>query len=297
MKSLSLHDDFGAQVEGTSVLDVASSEDAYLEVREAFEKYSVLVWRNQDINSDTQVAFTRAFGPLEVTRTGNNGVGTLLGTLKNIGLDGALLPEGHRDVLAHRANQLWHTDSSFKSRPALASSLRALVVAIEGGETEFVSTRAAWNRLQSHEQERLRPLTAVHSWGTSRSKVDSKLATAAELALFPPVRWRMMWKNPVNKQTSLYLASHLGAIEGMGNDEATALIEDLQSRATQPAMRYTHRWKPGDMILWDNRATMHRVLPWRLDVPRHMVRTTVSATERDGVDSVRPPPPRTASAI
>jgi alpha-ketoglutarate-dependent 2,4-dichlorophenoxyacetate dioxygenase len=287
MRLESLHPDFGVEVKGVSIMDVATSEDAYDEVRQAFETHSVLVWRGQDVAPDGQVAFTRSFGPLEISKAGIT-IGTLFGMLTNIGPDGALVPEGHAQLLSSRANQLWHTDSSFKPIPALASALRAIQVPPSGGETEFASMRTAWERLGDHERALLDSMTAVHSWATSRSKIDPSLPSRAEQDSMPPVRWRLTWENPHNRRKALYLASHIGAIEGMDQREATELLSDLTARATQRPFTYLHRWQAGDVVLWDNRATMHRGRPWNLDSARRMVRTTASVTRRDGLASVTP---------
>src|SRR5690606_29108309 len=132
-----------------------------------------------------------------------------------------------REILASRANQLWHTDSSFKSRPALASVLSALVIPESGGETEFASTRAAWERQDRAQQRRLADLVAVHSFTYSRRRVSDALVTQAEADALPPVRWRLTWENPRNGRRSLYLASHAGKIEGLDEAEGAAPLDRL----------------------------------------------------------------------
>lgn len=285
-----LHEDFGAEVQGLSMLDVVTSRDAYEQAREAFETYSVLVWRGQDITPDIQTAFTRAFGPLEVTRTGLS-KGSVFGVLSNMGPDGQLLPETGREALQARANQLWHVDSSFKEVPSLGSVLRACQVPPAGGETEFVSTRAAWERLGRDEQSLLRRMVTVHSWEASRSKITTQLPSEEEKKLLPPVRWRMTWDNPVNGRTALLLGAHIGHIEGMDLRESAQTLDDLTHRSTQPQHSYLHRWSDGDVVMWDNRATLHRGRPWEFNTARHMVRTTAGATMADGLASVTPPMP------
>lgn len=282
-----LHSDFGVEVKDVSVLDVVSSDDACLSVREAFETHSVLLWRGQDVSPEVQAAFTRAFGPLEVTKFGES-AGTIFGVLTNIGANGEIVPPTARQWMQGLANRLWHTDSSFKEIPALASALSAVVVPSTGGETEFASTRAAWDRIRPDEQLRIRALTAVHSFATSRSKISAEMTTEMEKKLYPPVRWKMTWDNPIHGRTALYLASHIGTVEEMDGREAHQLLEDLQERTTRPQYCYKHSWKPGDIVIWDNRATVHRGPPWGADAARKMVRTTASATSRDGLASVTP---------
>ena len=147
MELVPLGPGFGAEVRGITMVDVATSDLAYRAVRAAFEEHSILLFRNQEIADDIQVAFSRAFGPLELTKIASEGAGSFYSKLHNMGPDGKLVAPDHRQVLIARANQLWHTDSTFKQTPALASVLSARTIPSSGGETEFVSTRRAWERL------------------------------------------------------------------------------------------------------------------------------------------------------
>lgn len=288
MQLIALHKDFGAEVQGVSLLDVVCSEALHLKVRDAFEEHSVLVWRNQDISDDVQATFARGFGSLERTKIGSGGAGTIYSRMSNIGTDGGVVAPNDRAMLIARANQMWHTDSSFKALPALASVLSARVIPTEGGGTEFVSMRAAWNALPAERKEAVGTLEVIHSYATSRDKVDPGVMSAQERAALPPQHWRMTWRNPVNGKKALYLASHAGAIAGMEEADAQRVIADLMDFATQPERIYTHVWRPGDVVMWDNRATMHRGQKWKGGEPRSIVRVTISATESDGIVSVRP---------
>jgi alpha-ketoglutarate-dependent 2,4-dichlorophenoxyacetate dioxygenase len=253
------------------------------------EEHSVLLFRNQDVTDDVQAAFSRAFGPLERVKIGSVGAGTFYSRLHNIAADGStLVPETHQQALTARANQLWHTDSSFKATPALASVLSARIVPDQGGETELTSTRQAWSRLLPAMQERLRDAIVAHAYANSRDQIDPGLMTPAERAEVPPVRWRMTWRNPVNNRVALYIASHAYAIEGMSESEAKTLLAELIANATRPEFTFRHQWRPGDVIMWDNRATMHRGHPWAQDQARSMVRTTISAVDADGLTDLRP---------
>jgi alpha-ketoglutarate-dependent 2,4-dichlorophenoxyacetate dioxygenase len=286
MEFVSIHPEFGAEVRGVSLLDVVSRDDAYRAVREAFEHFSILVWRDQDVSDDLQATASRAFGPLEVTKVGSLGEGTVYGRITNIGPDGQPVPPDHRQALVGKANALWHTDSSFKQTPAVASMLSARIVPSEGGATEFVSTRAAWARLPAAERAALQDLVVEHSYLYSRERIDPDLVTPAERTALPPVRKRLTWRNPANGLRSLYLASHAGAIDGMSREAGKALLQRLTDEATAPAHVYAHRWRVGDVVLWDNRATMHRGRPFPLGERRSMVRTTISATAQDGLNEV-----------
>jgi alpha-ketoglutarate-dependent 2,4-dichlorophenoxyacetate dioxygenase len=279
---------FGVEVKGVGLLDVVSRDAAYDQVRAAFEAHSVLLFRDQNVSDDLQAVFSRAFGPLEIVKVGSVGVGTFYSPLNNLAPDGSLVPETHRQALIARANQLWHTDSSFKQTPALASVLSARTVPRAGGETEFVSMRLAWERLPPDRQARLRNVVVRHSYAASRDQIDPDLMTAAEREALPPVRWRMSWRNPTNDRSALYLASHAYAVEGMGDNEGKALLAELIAEATRPDAVYRHAWRPGDVIMWDNRATMHRGRPWHVGDARVMVRTTVQAVDADGLAELRP---------
>ncbi len=289
MDLVPLHPDFGAEVRGLDIIDVATSDKAYQTVRSAFEQHSLLLFRDQEIGDDVQVAFSRAFGPLERVKVGSEGFGTFYSRLNNLASDGSLVPETHRQALTARANQLWHTDSSFKQIPALASVLSARVVPQRGGETEFASTRHAWARLSTSLQARLRDAVVTHSYAHSRDQIDPTLMTDPERTALPPARWRMTWGNPVNGRLALYIASHACAIVGLADTEARALLDELIANATRPQFTYLHHWRLGDVLMWDNRATMHRGRPWPHDQPRSVVRTTVSAVDADGLAEVRPP--------
>jgi alpha-ketoglutarate-dependent 2,4-dichlorophenoxyacetate dioxygenase len=288
MELVPLRPGFAAELRGVDLIDVVSSDAAYLAVREAFEEHSVVLFRNQDVSDDVQVAFSRAFGPLERTKVGSLAAGTLYVRVTNVAADGALFSATHRQALVNRANQLWHTDSSFKATPALASVLSARIISEDGGETEFASTRLAWDQLPDSRKAELRELVAVHSYANSRDQIDPALMMPEERAALPPVRWRLVWRNPANGRDALYIASHAGAIEGMDYGEGRALLARLIDEATHEPRTYIHRWRTGDVVLWDNRATMHRGHPWPETQARLMVRTTISARDVDGLDQVRP---------
>jgi alpha-ketoglutarate-dependent 2,4-dichlorophenoxyacetate dioxygenase len=281
---------FAAEVRGVALAAVANDHDTYQAVRAAFEDHSVLVFRGQQIEGEGQLAFSRCFGPPEVTKVGSLGTGTHFVILTTIGPDGRVVPEDHRFALRNKANQLWHTDSSFKSVPALTSVLAARTIPDHGGETEFVSTRLAFERLDLTMQDRLEHSFAWHHYGHSRKKVAPGLATEEELSTLPPQCWRLVWRNPVNGRGALYIASHTYAVEGMEAAAGEALINELTATATAPGLSYEHTWRPGDVVMWDNRATMHRGRPWPGNEARYMVRTTISATAADGLETMRPPP-------
>jgi alpha-ketoglutarate-dependent 2,4-dichlorophenoxyacetate dioxygenase len=258
-------------------------------VRAAFEEHSVLVFRGQEVTDESQLAFSRRFGPPEVTKVGSQGTGTNFVILTTIGEDGKVVPADHRPALRNKANQLWHTDSSFKRVPALTSVLSARIIPARGGETEYVSTRLAFEQLQPALQQKLKTSFAWHDYAHSRGQIASDLASPEERAALPPQCWRLVWKNPVNGRSAVYLASHAYAIEGMDPAAGKELLDQLMDAATAPGTSYVHTWRSGDVVMWDNRATMHRGRPWPAHEARLMVRTTISATAADGLETMRPP--------
>ena len=287
MEIVPLGPGFAAELRGVTLADVAADDAAYKTVRAAFEEHSVLVFRGQEIGGEGQLAFSHRFGPPEITKVGSLGTGTHFVILTTIGEDGNVVPEDHRYAMRNKANQLWHTDSSFKSVPALTSVLAARTIPAKGGETEFVSTRLAFERLDPALQTKLENSFAWHHYGYSRGKIAQGLATPEELDALPPQCWRLVWRNPVNGRGALYIASHAYAVEGMEPKAGEKLIEELTAAATAPGLSYEHKWRSGDVVMWDNRATMHRGRPWPGNEPRYMVRTTISATAADGLESMR----------
>jgi len=289
MEIVPLGPGFSAELRGVTLAEIAADDAAYAAVRAAFEEHSVLVFRDQEVTDEVQLAFSRRFGPPEVSKIGSQGAGTHFIILSTIGEDGKVVPADHRLALRNRANQLWHTDSSFKSVPALTSVLSARIIPRNGGETEFVSTRLAFERLDPVLQEKIKNSFAWHNYAHSRGKIAPDLASQEERAALPPQCWRMVWKNPTNGRSAIYLASHAYAIEGMEQAAGQKLIEELIEAATAPGTSYIHSWHSGDVVMWDNRATMHRGRPWPAHEARLMVRTTISATAADGLESMRPP--------
>jgi alpha-ketoglutarate-dependent 2,4-dichlorophenoxyacetate dioxygenase len=280
---------FAAELRGVTLADIASDDTAYAAARAAFEQHSVLVFRGQEVTDELQLAFSRRFGPPEVTKVGSQGTGSHFVILSTIGPDGKVVPADHRLSLRSKANQLWHTDSSFKRIPALTSILSARIIPANGGETEYVSTRLAFERLAPAMRERLQNSFARHDYAHSRGQIAPDLASPEERAALPPQRWRLVWKNPVNGRSAIYLASHAYAVDGMEPAAGKKLIDELMALATVPGTSYLHRWHRGDVVMWDNRATMHRGRPWPAHEARLMIRTTISATEADGLDSMRSP--------
>jgi alpha-ketoglutarate-dependent 2,4-dichlorophenoxyacetate dioxygenase len=265
---------FAARVTGLDIGRGLSAEEGTA-VRAALDRHSVLVFPGQAIGDAAQLAFSKQIGSLEVTRAGADGAGGYLLVLTNIGPDGRIAPPTDRVVLNNLANRLWHADSSFKPVPARASMLSAREIPAEGADTEFASMRAAWTEMPEKLKRRMRGRIAVHDFGWSRSRVAPSLVTESERADWPPVRQPVVLDSPHGE--ALYLGAHARTIEEMEEAEARALIDEAMAFATQPRFVLAHRWQPHDIVLWDNRAVLHRATPFRsTEQRRHMVRSTIA---------------------
>ena len=271
-----LHPRFGARVSGIDLRQDLSDE-TFAELRDGFARHSVLVFPDQPLTNEQQIAFSKRLGPLEATKVGSYGAGTPLVILSNVGEDGNVVPDDHRLNMVHKANSLWHSDSSFKPTPALASMLSAKTVPPEGGETEYASMIVAWDDLTEDTKAKIDGKVALHHFAASRNRINPELMTQAEYDELPPVKQIMVRDIPETGKKSLYVGSHAGAIVGMPDDEAKQLIDELVAFATAPERVYTHTWRANDVVLWDNRAVVHRGRPFARDKhARVMIRTTIA---------------------
>ena len=273
----------GARVEGVD-LTRPISDAAFAEIRAAFEEHSVLVFHDQPLDDAAQIAFSRHFGPLEVTLSANPAAGTAFARQSNLDIKtGEVIPPEDRRMIYQQANMLWHSDSSFKTVPALCSLLSARIVPPEGGATEFASTRAGYATLPEATRRGLEDLVVVHDFSWSRDQLHPGFFTEAERKPYPPVRHRLVRTNPVNGRRALLIGAHASAIEGRPLAEGRALLKELLDHVTRPERRYRHEWRAGDLVVWDNRAALHRATPY--DATRYrrlMQRTTVSGDPREG---------------
>ena len=251
-------------------------------IRSAFARFAVLVFPQQQLDSQQHLAFASHFGPLERTvdvamKRSQFRVDEKLADVANIDGTGAVWKADSRRRAFERGNRLWHTDSSFNSPSGYMSMLYARSIAPVGGNTEFTDLRAAWDTLPPPLQSRVRGLQAEHSILNSRRKIGIQEFTAEEAEAFAPVLRPLVRKLPESGRTSLYLAAHIGRIEGVGEREGRELLEVITSHATLPQFRYAHRWRVGDLVMWDNRCTMHRGMPFDdLRWPRDFQRATTS---------------------
>ena len=253
-------------------------------IERGMDRFAVLVFRGQPLDDETQLAFSRNFGPLEQA-TGDLAQGQQrrlsmeVNDISNVGKDGSLLARDDRRRLFGLGNMLWHSDSSFKAVPAKYSILSARVIPQAGGNTEFADMRAAWDALDEATKALVEKLICEHSQIYSRGVLGFEF-DEQERRQFAPVLQRLVRTHPVTGRKSLYLSSHAGGIVGWPVPEARALLRDLNEHATQREFVHAHVWQPDDLVIWDNRATMHRARRYDPNERRDLRRTTVAS---DGV--------------
>jgi len=262
-------------------------------VKAAFWKYAVLIFPEQNLTAGQHLAFSQYFGPVEVDRVLDTSVApqrldVAFADISNLASDGRIWAEDSRARMYKAGNRLWHTDSSFKYKPGLCSLLYARTVVPLGGHTEFADQRAAYDALPDSAKKKLEGLVAEHSIATSRRKTGFANFTGDESKRLPPVPQLVVRKIPESGRRSLYLASHAGRILGMPEAQGCALIDELIAHVTQRQFVYTHRWRPKDLVMWDNRCTMHRGtdfddLRWVRDMQRTTVSDIANTCEQAGV--------------
>jgi alpha-ketoglutarate-dependent 2,4-dichlorophenoxyacetate dioxygenase len=277
-----LHPILGAEVRGIDLTRPIMPE-AFAEIDAAFSRYGILVFPDQPVSDEQQLAFSQHFGPLEVNP---NYAGAKMRLRADVADISNLDPEGHvlaredRRNLFNIGNQLWHTDSSFKQVPAKCSLLSAREIPsagpMGGGETEFADLRAAWDALPEARKQELDGLIVEHSIFRSRSQIGFADFNDGIFKELPPVPQVLVRHHRYSGRTSLYLASHASHVIGFPVEEGRGLIEELIVFATQPQFVYQHRWTVGDLVIWDNRCTMHRGRPYDDTQRRVLHRTTVS---------------------
>ena len=280
-----LHPLFVAEING---VDLRQPLDATTKrtIEDAMDQYAVSVVPAQDIDDARQVAFAGSFGPLEVApmvqgKTGARGVGKRIKhreifDISNLDDDGRILDADDQRATYQQGNQLWHTDSSFRQRSATWSMLHARVIPPDGADTEFVDTRAIYDALPDRMKSRIESAVAEHSIWHSRAKLGGYTPTDEERASRPPARHPLVRRHPGSGRKALYIASHASHIIGWPVEEGRALLEQLIEFATQPQFIYAHKWRVGDLVIWDNRCTLHRATPYQsTQYVRDLRRTTI----------------------
>jgi len=278
VKLLTQH--IAAEIIGVDLREPVSDVD-FRDIQDAFDENSILVFRGQDITDEQQIAFSERFGPLELTVSSNPaGAGTVVTILSNLDETGAVIPSEDRRMVFNTGNQMWHTDSSFKDVPATASLLSGRQVPLEGGETEFASMRAGFESLSEDRQQALAGLVCVHDFAYSRGLIDPNLLRDRDKRELPPVRQALIRANPSTGRKNLFVGAHASYIDGMALKEARILIKELNAHVTQSEFVYRHHWRGHDLVMWDNRCTLHRGRPSAPTFARVMHRTTVAGIGR-----------------
>ena len=283
-----LTDAFGVVVHDFNLSKVTEEGD-FKFLRTLFETHSALLFHDQDLSNDEHMRLAQMFGPIEDRMADERKPGENVGVsmVSNETEDGGTTGEMDMHTLHLKANQLWHIDSTFMPTPALCNILTAKVVTNTGGETELASTRCAWAVMPGALKERIRNRILGHNYIRSRQIISNKLARQSMFNKWPPQRWPAVMVNPANGKESLYIASHVYQVEGLGCEEGETLIEELINFCTQPQFVYSHKWAVGDVLIWDQRAVLHRGMPWPYDQPRTLASVCCSMLGCDGLDAMR----------
>jgi alpha-ketoglutarate-dependent 2,4-dichlorophenoxyacetate dioxygenase len=285
-----LHPRFVAEVTGIDLTEPIPRED-FRTIWDAFNEHQILVFRDQPFDDASQIAFSRNFGELEmmVAHPGNDWNPGHISVMTNLGKEGSMLPLDHPAMIHRERNEAWHSDSSFKPIPALASLLAARIVPPVGGNTEFASARAAYEDLLAERKAALEGLTAVHR--ITHPDMDEDKGYDEEAKKRHTVTHPLFRTNPVNGRKALYVGAHAQEIVGMPPKEGRRILDELTAFCTQPQFVYSHHWRDGDAVMWDNRCTLHRATSFdKTKYKRKLHRTTIAGKTPDSAFAQMPEP-------
>ena len=279
-----LHPTFGVIANNVNLEDVTKSY-LYPEIRELFENHSAILFTEQTFPEQTHIDIANLFGPLEnrEKQATKSEVKFKLSKVSNQSEDGLVYGEFDMETLDLKGNMLWHTDSTFLPTPALANLIAAKVVPSSGGQTELVSTRATLQDLPKNLFNMINKKKLWHSLTHSRKKIHPDLAAKDHIKRWEPQKWNSILRNPFNQKDSIYIASHAFKIDGMTEADSKRILEEIIEFCTQDKYVYSHNWKVGDVMIWDERAILHRGRPWPYSEPRTLASICVSMTEKDGL--------------
>ncbi|MBM86161.1 MAG: 2,4-dichlorophenoxyacetate dioxygenase [Rhodospirillaceae bacterium] len=277
-----LHKHFVGEVSGLDLRKPLTGRQAN-ELHGAMDRLGVLVFHDQDLTDEQQVEFSAHFGELEcavgsnVLKPGQRRLRLEMADVSNMDQNGELLARNDRRRMFNLGNRLWHSDSSFRTIPSKFSILSCRSTVSKGGNTEFAFMPAAYEGLDEGTKSTVKHLVAEHSLIYSRAKLGFDEFTEEERNTFAPVRHPLVRQNPVTGRKSIYLSSHIGRILNWPIPEAYDFIRELIEHGTKPDFVFSHKWRVGDLVMWDNRQNMHRVRPFMdLGEMRDMRRTTVA---------------------
>jgi alpha-ketoglutarate-dependent 2,4-dichlorophenoxyacetate dioxygenase len=273
---------FFAEISGIDLAQPLKAADRDA-IAAAIDRYAVVVFHDQKLSDDQQIEFAGHFGPIHSSaqRARHRGIKHRLARdeiadISNLDGDSKVLDVDNRRRLDWLANRLWHTDASFRAVPGALSMLYAHIVPAEGGNTEFADLRAAYDDLPDATKKQLEGLVAEHSIWHSRGQLSVTNYTPEEIASLPPVPQRVVRTHPGSKRKTLYVAAHASHILGMPVADGRLLLLDLMEHATQPKFVHAHTWREGDLVIWDNRCTMHRARPFDTTQVRDLRRVTTA---------------------
>ena len=277
-----LHPVFVGEVQGVDCRrPLTQQEVAAIEV--GMDEYAVLIFRDQNITDEEQIAFTRHFGELEsyntpghIRKREEQRLGPGIADFSNLDKHGNIMSAEDRVWFFKLADRLWHSDSSFRPVPAKYSLLSGRTLPSWGGNTEFADMRAAYDALDEQTKTEIADLVCEHSLMYSRQAIGFTELTEDEVAAFRPVHQPLVRTHPVTGRKSLFLSSHAGAILGWSIPEARVFLRDLTEHATQAQFVYSHVWRLHDLVIWDNRSTMHRARRFDRNEIRDVRRTTLA---------------------
>jgi alpha-ketoglutarate-dependent 2,4-dichlorophenoxyacetate dioxygenase len=277
-----LSEGFAATVTGVTCARPLSTGDIDA-IREGMDRYAVLVFPDQLLTDAQQLDFTRQFGALEayntpgdIRKTGDHRLGRGVADFSNLDAKGAIMSDQHRIWFFKLGDRLWHSDSSYRPVPAGWSLLSGRVIPSWGANTEFADMRAAYDALEPRDRSEVELLICEHSLLFSRAAIGFTEFSADEVELFRPVRHPLVRRHPTSGRRSLFLSAHAGAIVGWTIPEARMFLRDLVEHATRREFVYSHAWRPNDLVIWDNRATMHRARRFDRTEIRDVRRTTLA---------------------
>jgi alpha-ketoglutarate-dependent 2,4-dichlorophenoxyacetate dioxygenase len=279
-----IHPVFVGEVAGVDLCKPLTAEEAAT-IEAGMDRYAVLVFHDQNITDQQQLAFSRNFGEIEravgghIMKDNERRLSFDMADISNLDKDNKVLARDDRRRMFNLGNELWHSDSSYRAIPAKFSLLSARAIPSTGGNTEFADMRAAYDALDERTKGEIEDLIAEHSLMYSRGTLGFTDFTEEERKTFAPVRQRLVRTHPASRRKSLYLASHAGTIVGWPMPEARAFLRDLTEHATQRQFVHAHQWRQYDLVIWDNRATMHRARRYDYTQVRDMRRTTLAGSE------------------
>lgn len=272
-----LHEQFGAEVVGVDATR-DMTPDEFAPIMKAFETYSVLLFRGPVMTDKQQIALSEHFGIVQVAFKANQTGGSMFSRQSNINFEtNEIFPSEHHRMTFLKANMLWHTDSSYMNCASLCSILASREVPPSGGNTEVVSTRAAYEKLPQALKDRIEDLTVIHSLSYARDKMDMSILTDEQRDAAPPVKHPLVQVNPANGKKSMLIGAHAAFIDGWTEEDSRELLDELVEYSTRLEDIYSHVWQNGDAIVWDNRCILHRATPFESNkYRRHLERTTIT---------------------